>query len=61
MARRCSARGTSPTAKRANGDADAAIAIFTECAEMARRKGFRVVEMVACNAVGEIWEERGVL
>ncbi len=47
--------------KRANGDADAAIAIFTECAEMARRSGLRVVEMVACNAVGEIWEERAVL
>ena len=47
--------------KRANGDADAAIAIFTECAEMARRCGLRVGEMVACNAVGEIWDERGGL
>jgi predicted ATPase len=47
--------------KRANGDADAAIAIFTECAEVARRSGLRVGEMVACNAVGEIWDERGVL
>ncbi len=47
--------------KRANGDADTAIAIFTECADMARRAGFRVGEMVACNAVGEIWEEREVL
>jgi tetratricopeptide (TPR) repeat protein len=47
--------------KRANGDADAAIAIFTECAETARRSGIRVVEMVACNAVGEIWEERADL
>lgn len=47
--------------KRANGDADAAIAIFTECAELARRRGLRVGEMVACNAVGEIWDERGVL
>ena len=47
--------------KRVNGDADAAIAIFTECAEMARRSGIRVVEMVACNAVGEIREERGDL
>ena len=28
---------------------------------MARRCGIRVVEMVACNAVGEIWEERAVL
>ena len=47
--------------KRANGDADAAVAIFTECAELARRSGLRVGEMVACNAVGEIWEERAVL
>ena len=47
--------------KRANADADAAIAIFTECAEIARRRGLRVCEMVACNAVGEIWDERGVL
>jgi len=47
--------------KRVNGDEDAAIAIFTECAETARRSGLRVGEMVACNAVGEIWDERGVL
>jgi len=47
--------------KRANGDADAAIAIFTECAEIARRSGLRVGEMVACNAVGEILEERAFL
>jgi predicted ATPase len=47
--------------KRANGDTDAAIAIFTELAESARRSGLRVCEMVACNAVGEIWDERGVL
>ena len=47
--------------KRANGDADAAIAIFNECAEMARRCGLRVGEMVACNTLGEIWDERGVL
>lgn len=47
--------------KRANGDADAAIAIFTACADMARRSGLRVGEMVACNAAAEIFEERGVL
>lgn len=47
--------------KRANGDTDAAIAIFTECAEIARRSGLRVGEMVARNAVAEIWEEREVL
>lgn len=48
-------------APRANGDADAAIAIFTECTESARRSGLRVGEMVACNAVGQIWDERAVL
>jgi predicted ATPase len=47
--------------KRETGDEDAAIAMFTECAEMARRSGVRVVEMVACNPVGEIWDERGDL
>jgi len=46
--------------KRANGDGDAALAIFTECAEMGRRSGLRVCEMVACNSVAEIWDERGV-
>lgn len=39
----------------------AAIAIFTECAEIARRAGLRVGEMVACNAVGVLLEERAVL
>jgi predicted ATPase len=48
-------------AKRALGDVDTAVALFTECAEMARGRGLRIGEMVACNAVGEIWEERGVL
>jgi predicted ATPase len=47
--------------KRANGDADAAIAIFTECADLAARSGIRVVEMVSCNAVGEICDERAAL
>ncbi len=47
--------------KHESGDADAAIAIFTECAEMAGRAGVRVVEMVSCNAMGEIWDERGGL
>jgi predicted ATPase len=48
-------------AKRANGDVGAAIALFTECAEMARRGGPLVGEMVACNALGEIWDERADL
>jgi tetratricopeptide (TPR) repeat protein len=48
-------------AKRAGGDVDAAIGLFTECAEISRRRGLRVGEMVACNTLGEIWEERAVL
>jgi predicted ATPase len=48
-------------AKRADGDVDAAVAIFTECAELSHRRGLRVGEMVACNTLGEIWEERGAL
>ena len=47
--------------KRADGDVDAAVALFTECAETARRHGLFVGEMVACNEVGRIWEERAVL
>ncbi|HEX7671251.1 MAG TPA: NB-ARC domain-containing protein [Polyangiaceae bacterium] len=48
-------------AKRADGDVDAAVALFTECAEISRRRGLFVGEMVACNTLGEIWEERAVL
>ena len=64
------ARGTWPeifcmwnvaNAKRADGDVDAAVALFTDCAEMSRRLGCFIAEMCACNAVGEIWEGRAVL
>ncbi len=48
-------------AKRAAGDVDTAIAIFTACAELFHRRGLAVGEMVACNSLGEIWEERGLL
>jgi tetratricopeptide (TPR) repeat protein len=48
-------------AKRADGDVDSAIAFFTECSETSRRRGLRVGQMVACNTLGEIWEERGDL
>ena len=48
-------------AKRADGDLETAVAVFTECAEMSRRRGFRTGEMVASNTLGAIWEERGVL
>ncbi|MDP9148516.1 MAG: hypothetical protein M3O36_01030 [Myxococcota bacterium] len=48
-------------AKRADGDVDAAVALLDEGAEIARRRGLRVGEIVACNTLGEIWEERAVL
>jgi predicted ATPase len=48
-------------AKRADGEVDAAVALFTECAAICRRRGLVVGEMVACNTLGEIWEERGAL
>lgn len=48
-------------AKRAQGDVDAAIAVFSECAELFHLKGFCAGEMVACNSLGEIWEERASL
>jgi predicted ATPase len=48
-------------AKRADGDGDAAVASFTECAGLSRRRGLFVGEMVACNSLGEIWEERADL
>lgn len=48
-------------AKRADGDLDTAVALFTECAEISRRGGLFVGQMVACNTLGQIWEERGGL
>jgi predicted ATPase len=48
-------------ARRADGDVDTAVALFTACAEISRRRGLFVGEMVACNTLGEIWEERGSL
>jgi non-specific serine/threonine protein kinase len=42
-------------AKRATGDMDSAVAIFTDCAELFHRSGLRVGEMVASNSLGEIW------
>ena len=48
-------------AKRADGDVDLALALFSECAEVARSHGLSVGEMVACNEVGRILEERGAL
>jgi predicted ATPase len=48
-------------AKRAVGDVDAAVALFTECAEISRRRGLCIGEMVACNPLGEIWEDSALL
>ena len=48
-------------AKRADGDGDAAVALFTQCVDMCRRRGCGIAEMCACNALAEIWEERAVL
>jgi predicted ATPase len=48
-------------AKRADGDLEAALELFTECAEVSRRRGLFVGQIVAYNAVGELWEERGDL
>jgi tetratricopeptide (TPR) repeat protein len=48
-------------ARRGDGDVDAALALFTQCAEMSRRGGCFIGEMCTCNVLGEIWEERGSL
>jgi len=48
-------------ARLAAGDADAAIALFTEEIELASTVGFGIGEMVGCNVIGEIWEARGEL
>ncbi|HTQ02533.1 MAG TPA: NB-ARC domain-containing protein [Polyangiaceae bacterium] len=48
-------------AKRAGGDVDTAVSLFTECAEICRRQGIAAGQMVACNTLGEICEERGAV
>jgi predicted ATPase len=48
-------------ARRGAGDVDAALALFTQCADMSRRAGCFIGEMCTCNVLGEIWEERGGL
>jgi predicted ATPase len=48
-------------AKRADGDPAVAIAMFRECADVCTRLGTIVAEMVACNSLGEMEEERGDL
>jgi predicted ATPase len=48
-------------AKRADGDPNAAVALFTACVDISHRRGLSVGEMVGCNTLGEIWEERGEL
>ncbi|MEI9951666.1 MAG: NB-ARC domain-containing protein [Pseudomonadota bacterium] len=48
-------------AKRAHGELDTAVALFTECAEICRRRGLSAGQIVACNTLGEISEERALL
>jgi predicted ATPase len=48
-------------ARLAVGDEDSAIALFSEEIDLARTSGFGIGEMVGCNIMGEIWEERGEL
>jgi predicted ATPase len=47
--------------RRAVGDEDGAVTFFTECREVGRAHGYGIAEMVACNALGTIWEARGAL
>jgi predicted ATPase len=48
-------------ARLAVGDEDTAIALFMDMHELASAAGFGIGDMVGCNALGEIWEARGVL
>jgi predicted ATPase len=48
-------------ARLAVGDEGAAIALFTEMIDITSTGGYGIGEMCACNVMGEIWEERGVL
>lgn len=48
-------------AKLAVGDANSALALFTECIELCVKNRYGVAEMCACNVVAEIWEARGAL
>ena len=48
-------------ARLAVGDEDTAIALFMEMHQFASAAGFIIGDMVGCNALGEIWEARGVL
>jgi tetratricopeptide (TPR) repeat protein len=47
--------------KRTEGELEAAIALFTDCGEAARRRGIFAGQIVAFNAVGELWEKLGAL
>jgi predicted ATPase len=48
-------------ARLAVGDEDAAIALLAEEVDLASTRGFGVGEMVGCNVMGVIWEERDEL
>jgi len=48
-------------ARRAAGDVDASIALFTEMIGITSQHGYGIAEMCACNVMGEIWEARSDL
>lgn len=48
-------------ARRAAGDENGALAMFMTCHEVGSANGYGIADMVACNDLGRIWEERGVL
>ena len=48
-------------ARRAVGDEDAAVTFFMECHEISEAQGYGIADVVACNDLGKIWEERGDL
>ena len=43
------------------GDEDGALAMFMKCHEVGSASGYGIADMVACNDVGRIWEQRGDL
>ncbi len=48
-------------ARRAVGDDEGALAMFMKCHEVGREHGYWTGDMVACNDLGKMWEERGAL
>ena len=48
-------------ARRAVGEQDAAVELFMECDDLGRAGGYGIAQLVACNDLAKIWEERGDL